>query len=152
MKVIDVDSHVTVIKGLAGSVLRVELLGDGGHSFEFNRATIKFAPPAGKFARPGKETILARCFWDLDQRLEDLDRDGISKQVLIFHSAHVFYDADSRVAVETTRKYNDGLSEMIATCKDPSRYMGAAPLPSRIRPPLPTKRSAPSRNSGCQSW
>ena len=152
MQVIDVDSHVTVVKGLEGTPFRVDWLADGSHSFEFNRARIKFAALNGKFPRPGKEPILARCFWDLDQRLEDLDRDGISKQVLIFHSAHVFYDADSRVAVETTRKYNDGLSEMIATCKDPSRYMGAAPLPSRIRPPLPTKRSAPSRNSGCQSW
>jgi predicted TIM-barrel fold metal-dependent hydrolase len=49
--------------------------------------------------------------------------------VLIFHSAHVFYDADNHVAVQTARKYNDGLAEMIAGCKDPSRYLGAAPLP-----------------------
>lgn len=129
MPVIDVDSHVTVVKGLEGSPLRVDVLPDGGHSFEFNRAAIKFAPPQGKFSRPGKESIEARCFWDLDRRLEDLDRDGISRQVLIFHSAHVFYDADNRVAVETARRYNDGLAEMIASCKDPSRYMGAAPLP-----------------------
>ena len=78
MQVIDVDSNVTVVKGLEGSAFRVDLLADGSHSFEFNRATVKFAAPNGKFSRPGKETILARCFWDLDRRLEDLDRDGIS--------------------------------------------------------------------------
>jgi uncharacterized protein len=129
MQVIDVDSHVTVVKGLEGAAFRVDLLDDGSHSFEFNRAAIKFAAPNGRFTRPGKEAIQARNFWDLNQRLQDLDRDGISKQVLIFHSAHVFYDADSRVAVETARRYNDGLAEMIAACKDPSRYLGAAPLP-----------------------
>jgi hypothetical protein len=98
MQVIDVDSHVTVIKGLEGTAFRVDLLPDGSHSFEFNRSAFKFVAPNGEFPRPGKEAIPARCFWDLDRRLEDLDRDGISKQVLIFHSAHVFYDADSRVA------------------------------------------------------
>jgi predicted TIM-barrel fold metal-dependent hydrolase len=129
MQVIDVDSHITVVKGLEGSAFRVDMLADGSHSFEFNHAAFKFVAPNGKIPRPGKEAILTRCFWDLDRRLDDLDRDGISKQVLIFHSAHVFYDADSRVAAETARKYNDGLAEMIATCKDPSRYLGAAPLP-----------------------
>ena len=44
--------------------------------------------------------------------------------MLIFHSAHVFYDADRRVAIEAARKYNDGLAEVIATCKAPARYMG----------------------------
>ena len=129
MQVIDVDSHVTVINGLEGSAFRIDLLDDGSHSFEFNQAAMKFTARYGKFARPSKEAIQARCFWDLDQRLQDLDRDGISKQVLIFHSAHVFYDADNRVAVETVRKYNDRLAEMIAACKDPSRYLGVAPLP-----------------------
>jgi len=80
MEVIDVDSHIAVVKGLEDSAFRVDLLADGGHSFEFNRATIKFAAPNGTFARPGREPILARCFWDLDLRLEDLDRDGISRQ------------------------------------------------------------------------
>ena len=76
--------------------------------------------------RPGKEAISARVFWDLDRRLEDLDRDGIDRQVLIFHSAHVFYDADTRVAIQAARRYNDALAETIAACKDPSRYLGAA--------------------------
>jgi predicted TIM-barrel fold metal-dependent hydrolase len=129
MEVIDVDSHLTVTKGLGGTPFRVDILADGGHSMEFNGTRLKFASPTGKFPRPRKEAIAARTFWDLDRRLDDLDRDGISRQVLIFHSAHVFYDADRRVAIETARKYNDGLAEMIATCKTPARYMGAAPLP-----------------------
>src|SRR5690242_3418500 len=129
MQVIDVDSHVTVTKGLEDTPFRVDILPNGSHSIEFNQTVVKFAPPGGKFPRPGKEAILARTFWDLNRRLEDLDRDGITRQVLIFHSAHVFYDADSRVAIEAARKYNDGLAEMIATCKAPARYLGAAPLP-----------------------
>jgi hypothetical protein len=78
MEVIDVDSHIAVVKGLEDSAFRVDLLADRGHPFEFNGATIKFAN--GKFPRPGRESILARCFWDLDRRLEDLDHDGISRQ------------------------------------------------------------------------
>ena len=31
--------------------------------------------------------------------------------------------------MQTARKYNDGLAEMIASCRQPSRYLGAAPLP-----------------------
>jgi hypothetical protein len=129
MQVIDVDSHVTVTKGLEGTPFKVDILPDGGNSFEFDNTGLRFTPPNGKIPRPGKEPISARNFWDLDRRLDDLDRDGIDKQVLIFHTAHVFYGADNRVAIETARRYNDGLAEMIATCKAPSRYMGAAPLP-----------------------
>ncbi|HLW71326.1 MAG TPA: amidohydrolase family protein [Candidatus Binataceae bacterium] len=129
MEVIDVDSHVTVTKGLEGTPFHVNILPDGGHGFEFNKTGLRFAPPNGMIPRGGKEAIPARSFWDLDRRLEDLDRDGIDRQVLIFHTAHVFYGADREVAIKTARKYNDGLAEMIATCKAPSRYLGAAPLP-----------------------
>jgi predicted TIM-barrel fold metal-dependent hydrolase len=129
MQVIDVDSHVSVTKGLDGTPFQVNLLADGSHSIEFNRTSVKFAAPNGTFPRAGKEAIAARVFWDLDRRLEDLDRDGIDRQVLIFHSAHVFYEADNKVAIEAARKYNDGLAEMIATCGKPARYLGAAPLP-----------------------
>jgi aminocarboxymuconate-semialdehyde decarboxylase len=129
MAVIDVDSHVTVTKGLEGTPFQVDILPDGGHGFKFNNAGLRFTSPDGMLPRPGKESISARVYWDLDRRLEDLDRDGIDKQVLIFHTAHIFYSADKRVAIETSRKYNDGLAETIATCKAPDRYMGAAPLP-----------------------
>jgi len=53
MQVIDVDSHVTVVKGLEGTPLKVEILPDGGYTIEFNRARLNFAPPNGKFLRPG---------------------------------------------------------------------------------------------------
>jgi predicted TIM-barrel fold metal-dependent hydrolase len=129
MQVIDVDSHVTVTKGLDGGPFKVDIREDGGHSFEFNQSGLRFTPPNGKIRRPGKETISARNFWDLDRRLEDLDRDGIDRQVLIFHTAHVFYGAERKIAIETARGYNDGLAEMISTCKAPQRYMGAAPVP-----------------------
>ena len=43
MEVIDVDSHVTVAKGLDGSPFRVDVLPDGGHAFEFNQRRFKFA-------------------------------------------------------------------------------------------------------------
>ena len=129
MQVIDVDSHVSVTKGLEGTPFHVDVLPDGGHGFEFSNTGLRFAPPDGMFLRPGKEAISARVYWDLDRRLEDLDRDGIDRQVLIFHTAHVFYRADREVAIAAARKYNDGLAEMIATCKAPARYMGAAPLP-----------------------
>jgi aminocarboxymuconate-semialdehyde decarboxylase len=129
MQVTDVDSHVTVTKGLEGTPFHVDILSDGGNAFEFNNTGLRFTPPDGKLPRPGKESISTRAFWDLDERLVDLDRDGIDRQVLIFHTAHVFYSADKNTAIETARKYNDGLAEMIATCKAPGRYMGAAPLP-----------------------
>ena len=129
MQVIDVDSHVTVTKGLKGTLFQVDTLADGGHGFEFNKTGLRFTPPNGKFLRPGKEAISARVYMDLDRRLEDLDRDGIDKQVLIFHTSHVFYGADREVAIAAARKYNDGLAEMIATCRSLTRYMGAAPLP-----------------------
>jgi aminocarboxymuconate-semialdehyde decarboxylase len=129
MPVIDVDSHVTVTRGLEGSPFKIELWPDGGHSFEFNQTGLRFMPPGGEFSRGGKEPILARVHWDLDRRLEDLDRDGIDKQVLIFHTAHVFYGAERNIAIATARRYNDGLAAMIAACNAPHRYMGAAPLP-----------------------
>jgi len=129
MQIIDVDSHITVVKGLEGTPFQVKVLPDGGQLMEFNRTQMDVAPPQGKMPRPKKPPIDMRTWWDLDRRLEDLDLEGISKQVLIFHTAHVFYGADPKVAVQTARKYNDGLAEMIATCSQPARYLGAAPLP-----------------------
>jgi hypothetical protein len=127
--VIDVDSHVTVTRRLEGTPFRVDILPDGEHGFEFNNAGFMLTPPDGKIPRSSKEPISVQSFWDLDRRLDDLDRDGIDRQVLIFHTAHVFYGAESRTAIEPAQKYNDGLAEMIATCKAPSRYLGAAPVP-----------------------
>jgi hypothetical protein len=95
VRVIDVDSHVTVTKGLEGTPFQVDLP-DGGHGFEFNKAGLRFTPPGGKISRPGKEPISVKAFWDLNRRLEDLDRDRIDTQVLIFHTAHVFYGAGPR--------------------------------------------------------
>jgi hypothetical protein len=31
--------------------------------------------------------------------------------VLIFHTAHVFYSAERNIAIETARRYNNGLTE-----------------------------------------
>ena len=129
MQVIDVDSHITVVKGLEGTPFQIKMLPDGGHLMEFNGTQFDFTPPQGKMPRPGKPAIDMRTWWDLDRRLADLAQEGIAKQVLIFHTSHVFYGAEPKVAVRTARKYNDGLAEMIATCKDLSRYLGAAPLP-----------------------
>jgi aminocarboxymuconate-semialdehyde decarboxylase len=72
---------------------------------------------------------VARVHWYLDRRLENLDRDGIDRQMLIFHTAQVFYGAERKLAIETARNINDGLAEMIAACKAPHPYMGAASLP-----------------------
>jgi hypothetical protein len=87
MQVIDVDSHITVVKGLEGTPFQIKLLPDGGHLMEFNRTQLDFTPPQGKMLRPGKPPIDMRTWWDLDRRLEDRDREGISKQVLIFHTS-----------------------------------------------------------------
>ena len=123
MSVIDVDSHVTVTNRFEGTPFHIDVFPDGGHGFEF-KAGLRFTPRDGKIPRPGKEPISVKAFWDLDRRLEDLDRDGIDRQVLILHPAHVFYGAESRVAIEAAQKYNDGPAEMIATCKAPSRCFG----------------------------
>ena len=45
MPVIEVDSHVTVVKGLEGTPFRVDLRADGSHSFEFNRAALNLSRP-----------------------------------------------------------------------------------------------------------
>jgi len=129
MQVIDVDSHVTVVKGMEDSAFQVKVLPDGGQLMEFSGGRLDLTPPHGKSTRPHKEPIEVRTTWDLDRRLEDLDREGIDKQVLIFHTSHVFYGADPKVAARTARQYNDGLAEMIAACRQPARYLGAAPLP-----------------------
>jgi len=129
MRIIDADSHVTVVKGLEGTAFQVQLLPDGGQLMAFNGTQFDAAPPDGKRLRPGKEPIDIHAWWDLDRRLEDLDREGVNKQVLLFHTAHVFYGADPKIAVATARKFNDGLAEMIATCREPSRYLGAVHLP-----------------------
>ena len=129
MEVIDVDSHVTVVKGLESTPFVVQVLPDGGHLIEFNGVQLDLAPPNGKTRRPGKATIDACTTWDLNRRLADLDQEGIARQVLIFHTSHVFYGAETDLAIKTARKYNDGLAETIAACKQPGRYLGAAPLP-----------------------
>ena len=36
MQVIDVDSHVTVVKGLEDTPFQIQLLPDGGHLMEFD--------------------------------------------------------------------------------------------------------------------
>ena len=143
MPVIDVDSHVTVTKGLEGGAFKVDIREDGGHSFEFNQSGLRFTPPNGKIptaweradSRPG-------VHWDLDRRLEDLDRDGIDRQVLIFHTAHVFYSAERKIAIETARRYNDGLAEMIATCKAPRAIWAPRRCRCRTRWRRPMKPNA----------
>jgi hypothetical protein len=89
MQVIDVDSDITVTKGLEGTPFQIRLLPNGGHLMEFNRTQLDFTPPHGKMPRPGKPPIDMRTWWDLDRRLADLDQEGISKQVLIFHTLHM---------------------------------------------------------------
>src|SRR6516225_524357 len=129
MQVIDVDSHVTVVKGLEDTPFQIQLLPDGGHMMEFDGHRIDLTPPHGKSPRPHKPPIDIRNTWDLDARLADLDRDGIDRQVLIFHTSHVFYGAEPKLAIKTARKYNDGLAAMIKACSQPLRYLGASPLP-----------------------
>ncbi len=107
MQVIDVDSHVSVVKGLEDSPFQITLLPDGGHLMEFSGARIDLTPPHGKTPRPHKPPIDIRTTWDLNRRLEDLDQEGIDRQVLIFHTSHVFYGADPKVAVQTARKYDE---------------------------------------------
>ena len=109
MRVIDVDSHITVVKGLEGTPFRVELLSDGGQLMEFYGTQFDAAPPGGKRLRPGKEPIDMRTWWDLDRRLEDLDREGIAKQALLLcihdgvmfaplHESATFHAVGPRIA------------------------------------------------------
>jgi aminocarboxymuconate-semialdehyde decarboxylase len=128
MQIIDADGHFTLVKGLEGTPLQVETFPDGGHTIQFNGGCLAITPSTGWKGRPGKPPIDPKKWWDLDSRLEDLDREGIDKQVLTMVS-DLFYGAEARMAVRTARKFNDGLAETIATCKNPSRYLGAAHLP-----------------------
>ena len=82
MRIIDADSHITVVKGLEGTAFEVQILADGGQLMAFDGTRFDAAPPDGKRLRPGKEPIDIRAWYDLDQRLADLDREGVSQQVL----------------------------------------------------------------------
>jgi hypothetical protein len=103
MPVIDVDGHVTVTKRLENSAFEIKLLPDGSHLMEFDGHRFDVIAPNGKSQRPHKPPIDICVTWDLNRRLEDLDRDGIDRQVLIFHTSHVFYGAEPRVAVQAAR-------------------------------------------------
>ena len=96
MHIIDVDSHFIVNKGLDGSPLRIEILPDGGHLIEFSRAQLDIAPPQSRVPRPGKPALDVRTYWDLDRRLDDLDREGINQQVLIPHTSFMGLTPRSR--------------------------------------------------------
>ena len=76
MQVIDVDSHITVVKGLEDSPFQIKMLPDGGHLMEFSGTRLDFTPPQGKMPRPHKPPIDMRTWWDLDRRLGDLDQGG----------------------------------------------------------------------------
>ena len=84
MEVIDVDSHVTVVKGLESTPFVVQVLPDGGHLIEFNGVQLDLAPPNGKTRRPGKATIDACTTWDLNRRLADLE--GLAQRYHVLHS------------------------------------------------------------------
>jgi hypothetical protein len=71
MHVIDVDSHVTVVKGLEDSPFQIKLLPDGGRLMELSGARIDLTPPQGKTPRPHKPSIDIHTTWDLqDLRLQ----------------------------------------------------------------------------------
>jgi hypothetical protein len=60
MQVIDVDSHVTVVRGLDDTPFQVSVLPDGGHLMEFDGHRLDQTPPHGKTYRPHREPIEIR--------------------------------------------------------------------------------------------
>jgi hypothetical protein len=104
MRVIDVDSYITVIKRTPRNTVQSGHSPDGRRSFECNNIGLPFTPPA------------------------DRDRDGIETRVLIFRTSRIFYGPDSKVVIQTAHKYNDALAEMIAACRGPIPLSGPGAL------------------------
>ena len=129
MEVIDVDSHITVAKGLEGTPICVHLLDDGGHSIEFNRTVVKFAPPNASSCATARRRFRPGSFGTSTGASKTSTATASIAKCLSSIAHTCFYDAKTRVAIEAARNYNDALAETIAACKDPSRYLGAAPLP-----------------------
>ena len=52
MQIIDVDSHVTVVKGLEDSPFQIKVLPDGGHLMEFQRRSHRSDSAPGQDPSP----------------------------------------------------------------------------------------------------
>jgi predicted TIM-barrel fold metal-dependent hydrolase len=121
--IIDFDSHVTVARGFERTPFRVTVKPEG-QIVEFNGEHFNFCTPTGQWTRPNRPPIRAQAAVDLNMRLEDLDIEGIDRQLLIFHTSQVFYGAKPQIATAMASRFNDGLADMIATCRQPKRYLG----------------------------
>ena len=64
MQVIDVDSHVTVVRGLEDTPFQVKVLPDGGHLIEFDGRRLDQTPPGGRTPRPHEVPIEIRNTWE----------------------------------------------------------------------------------------
>ena len=93
------------------------------------------AAPAGSGAAPrGRMTIDGAMFreipdttWDLDRRIEDCDRHGISVQVLSTVPVMFCYWAEGEHAHDLARLLNDHVAQAVAA--RPGRFAGLATLP-----------------------
>ncbi|MFN0073611.1 MAG: amidohydrolase family protein [Chloroflexota bacterium] len=71
--------------------------------------------------------LFPRGGWDLERRIEDMDRTGVSRQVLSIPPFTFFYDQDPRLVAETAQIQNNRIAEILKLHSD--RFLGFATVP-----------------------
>jgi len=71
--------------------------------------------------------LFPRGGWDLEQRIGDMDRTGVHRQVLSVPPFTFFYDQDPHLAVETCQIQNNRIAEILV--EHSGRFFGFAAVP-----------------------
>ncbi len=93
--------------------------------------------PSIKHTEPGKATIMlgdrpfrkiTSACWDINVRLEDMDRDGIDLQVMCATPVLFAYGREPQHALDCARMFNDAALEMCSRGKGRLRALCQVPL------------------------
>ena len=76
---------------------------------------------------PQRSKLPPKARWTTDQRLGDMDAQGVDVQVISLFAGLYNYHLDTEVAVATSKEANDEIAEMVKA--SPKRFSGVANLP-----------------------
>ncbi|MDB5042793.1 MAG: 2-amino-3-carboxymuconate-6-semialdehyde decarboxylase [Candidatus Eremiobacteraeota bacterium] len=86
-------------------------------------------PDAGDLHRDGRHyRALDARSWDLERRIDDMDRNGVSLQVLSAIPVTLGYDAPAALAAASARVQNDALAAVVRRRPDRFAALGVVPL------------------------